>query len=142
MLTSPPVLASNFGVGFWLSMGLPVVVLLLALMSLITAILLTVPKCCLMARHFGVFIVLAYLAGVLTCWPFRDELDFISSPEFRLGSSGPLLIAFWCIGVSIWLVRSAHCGHRPAQRFLKRALPWSGVAVFIIFVAYFFHTTA
>ncbi len=141
MLTSStPVLASNFGVGFLLTMGLPIVVLLLALMSLITAILLAVPKCRLMARHFGVFIVLAYLAGVLTCWPFRHELDYIGSPEFLLGSSGPLLIAVSCIGASIWLVSLARCSRTATQRILLHSVPWSGVAVFAIYVAYFLHT--
>ena len=39
------ILASDFGPRFWIPIGTPVIVALLAVMALITAIMLTIPAC-------------------------------------------------------------------------------------------------
>lgn len=139
MLANPPViLASDFGPRFWLPIGTPVIVSLLAVMALVTAIALTVPACRMMARHFGVFIAIVYVIVGLLWWGFRGELlsELDHSLGYFIGSFMPLLLALWCIAASVLISRWPDHSSSRAARLLRHLLPWSGLMLAFLLIGY------
>lgn len=144
LVNAPVILASDFGPSFWLSIGTPVIVALLAVMALVTAIALTIPACRMMARHFGVFISVVYAIVGLLWWGFRGDLasELDRSPSYFIGSFMPLLLALWCIAASLLISRwPAHASSR-AARLLRCLLPWSGLMLGFLLIGYLVYKQA
>ena len=130
------ILASDFGPRFWIPIGTPVIVALLAVMALITAIMLTIPACRMMARHFGVFISVVYVLVGLLWWEFRRELstELNDSRSYFMGSFMPLILAAWCIAASVVLSRWQEQASSRAIRVLRHLLPWSGLILATVLI--------
>lgn len=135
-LTHQPILASDFGVGFGLSIGTPLVVLIFGFMAFVSAVLLAIPRCRLVSRHFSLFITLVYLTGGLIAWIWHEDLpDEFGETHYVIRSLMPLFLAVWCMAASIWMSRSLLQEHRRASRLLSLTLPGSGIALALLFMA-------